>query len=66
MVKEAHEMNGTTTNVHGRTVQLAVMAAPSASVAQAVAEARRRHDTSGAWISRPETSLSLRPQAVAT
>ena len=65
MIEEVHEMNGTTTHVHGRSVQLAVMAAPSASVAEAVAEARRRHDTSGAWISRPEASLSLRPQAVA-
>ena len=58
-------MNGTTTNVHGRSVQIAVMAAPSASVAEAVAEARRRHDPSAAWTSRPEPSLSLRPQAVA-
>ncbi len=46
-------MNGTTTANPGRSVQLAVMAAPSASVAEAVAEARRRHDPSGAWISRP-------------
>ena len=58
-------MNGTTTQVHGRSVQLAVMAAPSASVAEAVAEARRRYDTPGVWISRPEASHSLRPQAVA-
>jgi hypothetical protein len=41
------------------------MAAPSASVAEAVAEARRRHDTPGASISREETSLSLRAQPVA-
>ena len=37
-------MNGTT-NVQVRSVQLAVMAAPSATLAEAVAEARRRHDT---------------------
>ncbi len=60
-------MNGTTTtNVHGRSVQLAVMAAPSASVAEAVAEARRRHETPGAWISRPVSGPSLRTQAAAT
>ena len=63
--KEFGEMNGTMRRLLGRSVQLAVMAAPSASVAQAVAEARRRHDTSGEWSSRPEASLSLRPQAVA-
>ena len=58
-------MNGTTTHVHGRSVQIAVMAAPSASVAEAVAEARRRNEPTGAWISRQEASLSLRPQVVA-
>ena len=65
MIEEVREMNGMTTNVHGRSVQLAVMAAPSASVAEAVAEARRRHETSGGWTPRPAASLSLRPQAVA-
>ena len=45
-------MNGTT---HGqaRSVQLAVMATPSASVAEAVAEARYRRDTSGTSMPRP-------------
>ena len=55
-------MNGTTTANPGRSVQLAVMAAPSASVAEAVAEARRRHDQSGTWISRPAFT-ALRAQA---
>jgi hypothetical protein len=39
-------MNGSTTGSAGRSVQLAVLATPSASVAQAVAEARRRVDAS--------------------
>jgi hypothetical protein len=34
-------MNGTTTTSTGRSVQLAVMAAPTTSLAQAVANARR-------------------------
>ena len=55
-------MNGTTTQPLGRSVQLAVMAAPSASIADAVAEARRRHDDAGALVSRPVTQLWLRPQ----
>jgi hypothetical protein len=57
-------MNGTTRD-QVRSVQLAVMAAPSASVAEAVAEARRRHDTSGAWISLPVGQTALRTQAAA-
>ena len=52
-------MNGTT-NIQVRSVQIAVMAAPSASLAEAVAEARRRHDTSGAWISLPVATTALR------
>jgi hypothetical protein len=59
-----HEMNGTT-RVQVRSVQLAVMAAPSASVAEAVAEARRRHDASDAWISLPVGRTTLRMQAAA-
>jgi hypothetical protein len=55
-------MNGTTTANSGRSVQLAVMAAPSASVAEAVAEARRRHDSSGTRVSRPALTV-LRTQA---
>lgn len=59
-------MNGTTTHPPGRSVQLAVMAAPSASVAEAVAEARRRHDTPGTWMSSHEARLSFRAQVAAT
>ena len=43
-------MNGTTNTSAGRSVQLAVMAAPSTSIVEAVAEARRRHDSSGGQI----------------
>ncbi len=58
-------MNGTTTTpVHGRSVQLAVMAAPSASITEAVAEARRRQDTPAEWISR-SGATSLRAEPVA-
>jgi hypothetical protein len=42
--KEVHEMNGTMRRLLGRSVQLAVMATPSTTVVDAVAEARRRHD----------------------
>ena len=59
-------MNGTTTANPRRSVQLAVMAAPSASVAEAVAEARRRHERSGAWISRPTAPTALRAQVATT
>ena len=57
-------MNGTT---HGqvRSVQLAVMATPSASVGKAVAEARRRHDTSGTAVRRPIGVASIRAQVAA-
>ena len=58
-------MNGMLTQPPGRSVQLAVMAAPSASIADAVAEARRRHDSAGPWISSPAAQLSLRPQVAA-
>ena len=57
-------MNGTT-NVQVRSVQLAVMTAPSASLAEASAEARRRHDTSGAWISLPVAGSTFRTQVAA-
>jgi hypothetical protein len=57
-------MNGTT-HVQVRSVQLAVMGAPSATLVEAVAEARRRHDTSAAWISRPVAGSALRTQAAA-
>jgi hypothetical protein len=59
-------MNGTTMKPHGRSVQLAVMAAPSASVAEAVAEARRRHETPGTWISSHEARPSFRAQVATT
>jgi hypothetical protein len=48
-VQEVHEMNGASTRV-ARSVQLAVMAAPTTTVAEAVAEARRRHETVATWI----------------
>jgi hypothetical protein len=57
-------MNGTT-NVQVRSVQLAVVAAPSATLAEAVAEARRRHDRSDAWISVPVAGSGLRAQMAA-
>ncbi len=59
-------MNGTTTQPHGRSVQLAVMAAPSVSVAEAVAEARRRHETPGTWMSSHEARPTFRAQVAAT
>ena len=65
MVPEVPEMNGTTTQPHGRSVQLAVMAAPSASLAEAVAEARRRHEAPGTWISSHDARPSLRAQVAA-
>ena len=57
-------MNGTT---HGqvRSVQLAVMATPSASVAEAVAEARHRRDTSDTSMTRPTGVQSIRVQVAA-
>ena len=48
--QEVHEMNGTPMRPIARSVQLAVLAAPSTSVEEAAAEARRRHVTTGAWI----------------
>jgi len=57
-------MNGST-HVQVRSVQLAVMAAPSATLAEAVAEARRRHNASGAWISLPVAGSALRMQVAA-
>jgi hypothetical protein len=41
-------MNGTPTDTAARSVQLAVMTTPSTSVAEAVAEARRRPHSSDA------------------
>jgi hypothetical protein len=59
-------MSGTTTQPNGRSVQLAVMAAPSATVAEAVAEARRRNEAPGAWMSSHEARPSFRTQVAAT
>ena len=58
-------MNGTTTPTTGRSVQLAVMAAPTTSVVQAVAEARRRHDASGRWIPSAGAVRTGQPAAAA-
>lgn len=44
-------MNGTPMRRVARSVQLAVMAAPSTTVVEAVAEARRRHDPARAILS---------------
>jgi hypothetical protein len=49
-------MNGTPMRRTERSVQLAVMTAPSASVADAVVEARRGHDGARPWIARPESN----------
>lgn len=46
-------MNGTPMRRVERSVQLAVMAAPSTSVVEAAAEARRRHEPANAWIAIP-------------
>jgi hypothetical protein len=59
------EMNGTT-NVKDRSVQLAVISTPSASVNEAVAEARRRTDTPGPWDVRLVGGVSLRTVAAAS
>ena len=50
MDQEVLEMNGTPTPRVARSVQLAVLAAPTTSVVEAVAEARRRHGTVVGWI----------------
>ena len=55
-------MNGMT-NGRPSSVQLAVMSAASASLAEAVAEARRRNDPPGAWDSRQVGGASLRAVA---
>ena len=59
-------MNGTTMQPHSRSVQLAVMAAPSVSLTEAVAEARRRHETPGTRMSGHEARPSFRAQVAAT
>jgi hypothetical protein len=56
-------MNGTMRRLLGRSVQLAVMATPSTSVVDAVAEARRRHDSAVAWLADAARSVAPRPAA---
>jgi hypothetical protein len=43
-------MIGTMTPSTGRPVQLAVLAAPTTGVVEALAEARRRNDAASQWI----------------
>jgi hypothetical protein len=62
MPQEVHEMTGRRTTTPGRSMQLAVMAAPSSSVADAVAEARRRHDASGTSMLGTDIAPRLRMQ----
>jgi hypothetical protein len=64
MVKEAPEMNGTT-HVQARSVQLAVMATPSATLAEAVALARHRCDASGTAMTHPTGVPPIRVQVAA-
>lgn len=54
-------MNGTLRRLLGRSVQLAVMATPSTSVVDAVAEARRRHDSAVALIADAARAVAPRP-----
>jgi hypothetical protein len=49
--EEVHEMSGTMSRV-ARSVQLAVMATPTTTIVEAVAEARRRHGTAAARVRR--------------
>ena len=58
-------MNGTPMRAGARSVQLAVMAAPSTTVGEAAAEARRRHATASARPGADHSSLGRR-LAVAT
>jgi hypothetical protein len=57
-------MNGTMRRLLGRSVQLAVLATPTTSVGDAVAEARRRRDSAVALFSdaaRVLAPVTLRP-----
>jgi hypothetical protein len=43
-------MNTTMRRLLGRSVQLTVLATPSSSLADAIAEARRRHAAAATWL----------------
>jgi hypothetical protein len=47
-----------------RSVQLAVMTTPTTTVTEAAAEARRRHQAVGAWLSRLNPALPPAPTTV--
>jgi hypothetical protein len=60
-------MNGTIRQLLGRSVQLAVLATPPTSVAEAVAEARRRQATpAGEWLAGVARAVTPRPVALAS
>jgi hypothetical protein len=56
-------MNGTMRRLLGRSVQLTVMATPPTSVADAVAEARRRHGSAVSFLSGAARTVSIQPAA---
>jgi hypothetical protein len=57
-------MNGTMRRLLGRSVQLAVLATPTTSVVDAVAEARRRHESAVGFITDAARALAPAPAAV--
>ena len=59
-------MNEMTTRLRARSVQLAVLAAPSSSIADAVAEARRRRDAAKLLASGANSGILLRFEVAAT
>jgi hypothetical protein len=59
-------MNEMTTRLHARSVQLAVLAAPSSSIADAVAEARRRRDAATSPASGANAGIQLRFEVAGT
>lgn len=56
-------MNTTMRRLLGRSVQLAVLATPSSSLADAIAEARRRHAAASEWLA-SAASVPRRPAAL--
>jgi hypothetical protein len=48
-------MNTTMRRLLGRSVQLTVLATPSSSLADAIAEARRRHAAAAGWLAKAAT-----------
>lgn len=48
-------MNATMRRLLGRSVQLTVLATPSSSLADAIAEARRRHAAAAQWLANAAT-----------